>query len=78
MSNFFKILMRSYNQMTRSDLPELTNFLKNNSGFQSLAWKIFHMKDNIIKKLDETILEDEGEKKKIHQMKRLNNNNNKK
>lgn len=70
--------MKSYNQMARSDMPELTNFLKNNSGFQSLSWKIFHMKDNIIKKLDETILQEENGKKKIHQMKRINNHNNKK
>lgn len=70
--------MKSYNQMARNDMPELTNFLKNNSGFQSLSWKIFHMKDNIIKKLDETILQEENGKKKIHQMKRINNHNNKK
>lgn len=66
--------MRSYNQINRGDMPQLTNFLKNNSGFQSLSWKIFHFKNDFIKKLDETILEDDDGKKKIHQMKRINHN----
>lgn len=59
MKDLFKFLIRSFNQMgqlNKGDMPELTNFLKTNPGFQSLSWKIFHFKNDLIKKLDEKIL----------------------
>ena len=50
---------------------QLTQFLKKNEGFKSLSWKLFHFKKDIIKKLDETILDDDDNsksKKKIHEI----------
>jgi L-lactate utilization protein LutB len=36
---------------------ELTHFLKNNPNFQKLSWKFYHFKENTIKSLDESLLE---------------------
>lgn len=77
MNTIFRMLMKGYNQMSKGDLPELTNFLKTNQGFKSLSWKIFHFKNDFLKKLDEHILEDEDNgKKQIHKMKKISNHSN--
>jgi hypothetical protein len=56
MKNFFFVTTLLKKFTNTSHIPELTEFLKNNQGFKSLSWKIFHMKDNILKNLDDTIL----------------------
>ena len=60
----------------KGDMPELTNFLKQSQGFKSLSWKIFHFKNDVVKKLDQMFVENDDGPKKIHKMKKIDNNAN--
>ena len=42
---------KQFKQM--KDIPEVTEFLKNNKNFQDASWKIHNMKSKFIEKLDE-------------------------
>ena len=40
---------------SRQDIPELTNFLKNNQAFKDACWKVYDIKKTLIRKLDEEV-----------------------
>lgn len=60
--NKFNFLLSLFNKAgflgkskSAQDIPELTNFLKNNEAFKAACWKVKEVQKNIIKKLDEEV-----------------------
>ena len=45
------------------DIPELTEYLKNNKDFKDASWKVHKMKSRFMEKLDEQAFGEEERKK---------------
>lgn len=54
--NKFNFLFGFLKNATNSqDIPQLTNFLKNNETFKAACWKAVSFKKDILRKLDEEV-----------------------
>lgn len=62
--NFLTSLFKQANRVKNvNDVPELTNFLKNNEIFKAAAWKIHDIKNKAVQKMDDVAFQDDPKNK---------------
>ena len=59
----FGFLKKATGAANANDIPELTKFLKESQVFKSIAWKIHHMKNDAISKMDDVAFQDDPHNK---------------